>query len=319
MHESQTPKDRLAYTGDFEVLIRHVTEAYDVGEPVSHGVIEVGYEDCNVVIETSRGKYLAKMFAKTRKPAEVARYTEIMQRVIEAGVSHPGLLTTTGGNITYTENGISLVLMQFIEGKTFFELDRSPDDSECRAILEQAAKINAVDYEPPYLFDSWAIPNIESMFEKVQRFIEPGDLSLVVQTIERYKAIPVNELPHSLVHGDFTKTNILKADDGKVYILDFSVANRYPRIQELAVIAANLLHDNVTTLQNRCEKVVNEYSQFVELTEQERKHLPAYALAGVAMEFMGAHQEKYLNGNDTEETAYWLNLGRNGLRDSLLK
>ena len=40
----------------------------------------------------------------------------------------------------------------------------------------------------------------------------------------------------------------------------------------------------------------------------------AYALAGVAMEFMGSHQEKFIKGNVTEETDYWLNLGRTGLR-----
>ncbi|QQS18302.1 hypothetical protein IPL68_06815 [Candidatus Saccharibacteria bacterium] len=67
-------------------------------------------------------------------------------------------------------------------------------------------------------------------------------------------------------------------------------------------------------LEQKCVKVADEYSGFNPLTEQERKHLPVYALAGVAMEFMGAHQEKYINGNDTEETDYWLSLGRDGLR-----
>mgnify|MGYP001584385865 FL=1 len=32
------------------------------------------------------------------------------------------------------------------------------------------------------------------------------------------------------------------------------------------------------------------------------------------MEFLGAHQEKYINGYDTEETDFWMNLGRNGLK-----
>ena len=53
------------------------------------------------------------------------------------------------------------------------------------------------------------------------------------------------------------------------------------------------------------------------LTAGERRHLYTYALAGVVMEFMGSHQEKYINGNDTEETQYWLNLGRQGLRKEL--
>lgn len=318
MTEFRTPTDRLAYTGDLAPLVERVAEAYGVGTPTSHSVVEVGYEDCNVIIDTEQDRFLAKMFAKTRKPEEITRYTDIMQKVVEAGVDHPELMTANG-NIVYVDSGVSLVLMRFIEGKTFFELDRAPDDSERRALLEQAAKINAIDYEPPYLFDSWAIPNISEMFEKVKQYIEPDDVALVEQVIVKYRAIPVNELPHGFVHGDFTKTNILKSDHGEIYVLDFSVANRYPRLQELAVIAANLLHDNDTSLEERCRVVADEYSKFSELTEAERQHLSAYALAGVAMEFMGAHQEKFINGNDTDETDYWLNLGRAGLRQALIK
>lgn len=321
MTETHKPTDRLVYTGDLKPLIGGIAEAYGVGVPISHSVVEVGYEDCNVIIETDQDRYLAKMFAKTRKPEEVIRYTDIMQKVVAAGVNHPELIATGSGKIVHTESGVSLVLMRFIEGKTFFDLDRAPRRSERHTILEQAAKINAIDYEPPYLFDSWAIPNIGNMFERVKQFIEPDDLVLVEQAMAQYNAIPVSELPHAFVHGDFTKTNILRDNDGNIYVLDFSVANRYPRIQELAVIAANLLHDkdDTITLRDRCAQVADEYGQFAELTESERRHLPAYALAGVAMEFMGAHQEKFINGNDTEETDYWLDLGRSGLHKALRK
>ena len=315
----QKPIDRLAYSGDLEPVIDRLCANYGVGTPASSSVIEVGYEDCNVIVETDQNKYLAKMFAKSRTAEEIARYTTTMQRVVGAGVHHPELLTTSSGEVVYTDTRITLVLMRFVEGKTFFELDRAPDAHERKAVLEQAAKVNSIDYKPTYLFDSWAIPNIRAMFDKVRQFVEPDDLKLVEQAMARYEAIPVDDLPHAFVHGDFTKTNVLKGNDGKMYILDFSVANWYPRIQELAVIAANLLHDkdDGSSLEERCQLVADEYSEFSRLTEDERKYLPAYALAGVAMEFMGAHQEKHINGNDTEETDYWLNLGRNGLRSSL--
>ncbi|MGB2786786.1 MAG: phosphotransferase [Candidatus Saccharimonadaceae bacterium] len=319
MSEQQKPTDRLVYTGDLEPVIDRLCAAYDVGIPASSSVIEVGYEDCNVVVETSQDKYLAKMFAKTRTAEEIERYTTTMQKVVDAGVHHPELLTTSSGEVVYTDSGITLVLMRFIEGKTFFELDQAPDAEERKAVLEQASRVNGIDYKPTYLFDSWAIPNIRAMFDKVRQFVEPDDLKLVEQAMARYEAIPVDDLPHAFVHGDFTKTNVLKGNDGKVYILDFSVANWYPRIQELAVIAANLLHDgsDSSSLEDRCNLVAGEYSRFNALTAEERQHLPDYALAGIAMEFMGAHQEKHINGNDTDETDYWLKLGRAGLRKAL--
>ncbi len=209
--------------------------------------------------------------------------------------------------------------MDFIDGKSFFDLDRAPTRNELRKIVEQAGKINRIDYHPPYIFDSWAIPNIQTMFERVRQFIQPKDLGLVEKAMQQYAEIPLDKLPQCFVHGDFTKANVMKGDDGKIYILDFSVSNWYPRIQELAVIAANLLHDKTgsASLKEETEVVADEYSKFNLLTTEERRCLYPYALAGVAMEFMGAHSEKYLHGNDTKEADYWLELGRNGLRREL--
>lgn len=238
-----------------------------------------------------------------------------MERVVRAGVHHPELLPTKTNKTVYGDSGLALVLMRFIEGKSFLELDRSPSNEERRAVLEQAAMINGIDYEPSYLFDSWAIPNIHTLFEKVKQYITPEDISLVERVAAKYDAIPLDDLPRCFVHGDLIKSNVIKGDDGEMYILDFSAANSYPRIQELAVITANLLHDNSEeALEQKCEQVADEYSEFNSLTDLERQHLPAYALAGMAMEFMGAYQEKYMNGNDTEENEYWLSLGREGLR-----
>ncbi len=315
----KTPIDRLDYSGELSPVVDRVCVAYEIGQPTNFSVIETGYEDCNVIIETPKDKFVAKFFSKGRSQDDIARYTTIMEKAVEAGVNHPPLMKTGNENIVYTDNqanGISLVLMKFIEGKSFIELGRVPNSDERGTVIEQAVKVNSIDYHPTYLFDSWAIPNIKVMFEKVKKFLQSEDLKLVEQVITQYSEIPVDTLPHCFVHGDFTKANILKGDDGKIYILDFSVANWYPRIQELSVIVANLLHDkdNPSTLHERIDLVLNEYDRLKPLTDEERKYIYPYALAGVAMEFLGAHQEKYINGNDTEETDFWMNLGRNGLK-----
>ena len=313
MPEQPKPTDRLEYDGDLSEVINDLASAYGIGEVGSFDAIEIGYEDCNVAIETESGKYVTKIFAKTRSQQDIDRYAAIMKRVVEAGVSHPELLVTKEGTSVANTKGLSAVLMPFVQGKTFYELDRAPGDIERQGVIEQAKKINAIDYHPKYLFDSWAIPNIREMLEKVRQFVTPDDLLLAEEAVKNYEAIPVDSLPHAFVHGDLTKANVMKAEDGKICIFDFSVANWYPRIQELAVIVANLLHDEDSdrSLQDTCEIVAHEYGS---LTDEERQHLPAYALAGIAMEFLGAHQEKYINGIDTKETAYWLELGQAGLK-----
>jgi Ser/Thr protein kinase RdoA (MazF antagonist) len=318
MHEEQGPTDRLAYALDLESFARKICAAYNIGRFRQFSVIETGIEDCNVIVETDKGKFLAKMFAKTRTAQDIQRYVGIMQRVVEAGVHHPQVISTKNGMPIYSDNGVSLALMCFIEGKTFLELDRSPNDGERMAVLEEAAKINQINYHPAYFFDSWAVPNIGAMYERVKRYVERNDLRLIEQVIEQYQEVPVGELPHCFVHGDFTKANVVKADSGRIYILDFSVANWYPRIQEIAVISANLLQDDDghRPLWETCKMTVDEYSKLNPLTVLEWQHAYSYALAALAMDFMGAHQEKYVEEHGSSEMDYWLNLGRTGLRNA---
>jgi Ser/Thr protein kinase RdoA (MazF antagonist) len=320
---TKTPLDRLDYRGDLGPVVERLAEAYGIGTPAEYSVIERGYEDCNVIVRTSRGKYVAKMFAKYRSKAVIDRYRVIMEKVVQAGVNHPRLQETSGGETVFAygpEGGISMVLMDFVEGRSFQEMDRVPNEEERKAVLEQATKVNAIDHHPSYLSDSWAIPNIGESYQKVKKFIGPDDLKLVDRVLDRYGEIPIDELPHCFVHGDFTKGNVLKGNDGKIYILDFSVSNWYPRIQELSVIAANLFHEegDGASLRDRVEYIMNVYGASNPLALVEKRYLYDYALAGVVMEFFGAHQEKFLNGNDTEETEYWMRLGREGLRRELV-
>src|SRR3990167_10769393 len=116
--EKQTPLDRLNYSGELGVVIDRLAGVYDIGKPTNFSVIGIGYEDCNVVIETPDGKYVAKIFSKDRNPEAITRYSTIMEKAVEAGVNHPPLIKTADGGVIYSDseaNGISMVLMKFVE------------------------------------------------------------------------------------------------------------------------------------------------------------------------------------------------------------
>ncbi len=68
--EYALPAGRLDYSGDLTPIINDICRTYEIGEPSGFSIIEVGYEDCNVIIETQQDKFMAKMFAKTREPDE---------------------------------------------------------------------------------------------------------------------------------------------------------------------------------------------------------------------------------------------------------
>lgn len=313
---------RIVYHGPIENVLDHIVDVFQLSPLISHEVISIGYEDCNIRINTVDGNYLAKIFSTKRTTEIIHRYAEIMTRAMDIGVHHPTLHRTKNHDLVFTDkeaNNISLVLMDFIEGITYLEKGSTPTSQELDSILEDAYRINTIPYHPSFLFDAWAIPHIHEMYERTKIFIAKIDQKLIEEAIRRYEAIPLKKLPHCLVHGDLTKANVLKGNDGIVYLLDFSVTNWNPRIQELAIIVENLLfsEQNPTSIKERSELVLEKYHRLNPLTDEERMFLPSYALAGAAMEFMGAHQEKFLKGNDTEETAYWLDLGRRSLRQEL--
>jgi Ser/Thr protein kinase RdoA (MazF antagonist) len=144
--EHKAPTNRLNYTGDLTPVIQDVCRAYELDTPKGFSVIEVGYEDCNVIIDTDNDRFLAKMFAKFRTPEDIERYVNTIQKVLEADVNHPELVKTPTGEAVYENHGIVLALLKFVAGKTFYDLNRAPNDEERTAIIKQATIINRIDY-----------------------------------------------------------------------------------------------------------------------------------------------------------------------------
>ncbi len=58
----KTPIDRLNYSGNLGPVVGRLCVAYEIGQPTDFSVIETGYEDCNVIIETPENKFVAKIF-----------------------------------------------------------------------------------------------------------------------------------------------------------------------------------------------------------------------------------------------------------------
>ncbi len=108
---------------------------------------------------------------------------------------------------------------------------------------------------------------------------------------------------------------MIRANDGQIYILDFSVSSWYPRVQELAVLFCDLFF-NPTDPSNFPQLYADgiaEYQKSIQLTDQEIFVLPLYTKVAHAMHIICANYEKAVNGNNSKENDSWLQLGENGL------
>jgi Ser/Thr protein kinase RdoA (MazF antagonist) len=297
-------------------LVAHVAAEYRLGGVVDWSVLTTGYEDCNIDLRTKQMRLVVKVFA-TGRPAGIAgRTAGVIEAVRDAGVRHPRLHADAAGDDVHSYDGHHLLVMDFAPGRTFYDLGRPPDQTELTRLVEQAVRIHACEARPEPVFDSWAIANLVPLAEQVGDLLDACQRRLVDDAISAMAAVRFWSLPVTLIHADLTAGNVLLGPGGELTVLDFALANRWPRLQELAVIAASLMHDSPGTLPARLEAVARLYSAAgpAPLTPEEEAALPAFGRAAAAMELLGGLNQ-WRQGNRGPETDSLIDLGTAGLRD----
>lgn len=317
--ENVAPKhpfqERINYQGGLTPLLQNVCGSFGIGEYQALEVIPAGYEDFNLAMQTDRGKFFVKIFASSRSGEDCDRYVEIINKVVQAGVSHPRLLGPLF-QASIDDKKDRLCVMEFVEGQTFFDLRELPTQEEQQQIIEQAALINQINLKPTPLYDSWAVTSFPREYESKSQHLNPEDKPFVDASLQEFRTVDLIQLPHAFVHGDIIETNVMRGADGKIWILDFAVANYYPRIQEFAVVISHLLFDaDPQTFRENYKRALEQYQEHIPLTEEEIKALDIFIRAAFAMELLSSNFEKKVKNNNSAENEHFLELGRIGLRN----
>ncbi len=310
---------RINYQGALKPFLQQVCKNFSIGEYNTHEIVPIGYEDFNLFVVTNKGKYFVKVFGSFRSKDECSRYVGIMENALKAGVSHPLLFKSNQGylyELSKNELTDRICVMQYIDGKIFYELQTTPTAEEKRFIIKQAALINKINIKPSLVYDHWAITSFLKEYKEKSGYLNKEDKKLIEPMVDLYNSLSIDNLPHCFVHGDITKTNTMKSANGDIYILDFAVANYYPRIQELAVILCDLFFDpkNPNEFPKNYDLALSEYQNYISLTADELKKLPNYVKLAHTMHILLANYEKAANKNSSSENEYFLGIGRIGLK-----
>jgi len=321
MASDQDFQKRIGYSGDLKPLLISILSRYDFGEYVDYEIKNNGYEDFNLILHTSQKTVFLKCFASWRSKKDCQRYVEMIETArVKGEVRTPTLYENKQKDfLTGVEiegETINLAIMQFLDGGNIWESMQPISIDEQAEIIRQAARINLCEYRPIYSKDSWAIINASATYLQNKKHIDSSDKLTIENLLDQLGKVNIDALPHSFVHGDMRSTNVMRHNDGQIYIIDFSVANWYPRIIELAVLFSDILFDpdNLDGFNKKYEWVIDEYRRAgISLSFLERDLLPLFIKLGHAMSIIGSSSIAATNYISKDENEHWRTLGRIGL------
>lgn len=123
-------RERITYDGDLEQVLFRIISDYKLGQFDSYSIVEFGFEDLNIKLKTTTANFLVKIYSKNRTTSEIVRNADILRQVKDSGVRHPEIYLDTSGKLLHTDeiSGLQMVVMEFVEGQTFYQMGSVPTD-----------------------------------------------------------------------------------------------------------------------------------------------------------------------------------------------
>lgn len=309
--------ERINLKTDLSKLSEIICQKYDLGKYLSEEIILVGYEDFNFILITDKGKFCIKVFNKERTFEDVKKYIDRIRLANTLEINTPKVYKHNKDILCEIElDGVNfrLCVFEYVNGKSFYDLNEIPNEKEIKNIIYQMAHIHNAKLESKFIYDKWTITNFVKEYEEKGKYLDSKYNEIFLSLLKRLKDVKLDNLPTSFVHGDIISSNVMKDNNGKLWIIDFAVSNYLPRIVDLAVTSCNLClnpDDKYKTIEST-RMILDEYQKYNKLTDYELECFPLfYDLANA----MGILQISYLSslGETSKEDEFWLTESEKGL------
>lgn len=273
--------DRINLNTELSIISKKICNMYGLGEYLSDTVIAVGYEDFNYILETSTGKYCVKIFSEERKDKDCKNYIDRIELAELTDINTPKLYKINGESeciIEVEDVKYRLCLFDYINGNSFFDLGTSPNEDEIKEIVRQMANIHKQQLNSGVIYDKWAIVNFIEEFEDKKQYLNEQDYKKINELLINFKKVDIKKLPYAFIHGDIIKSNVMKDNDEKIWIIDFGSSNYSPRIVDLVVSSSDLClsSESIKKTKSKIKILLKEYDKYNKLTDYEKEVFPIF-------------------------------------------
>jgi Ser/Thr protein kinase RdoA (MazF antagonist) len=303
---------RTNFTLPVDQLFKHIARTYPISDVVDIEPIVEGYEDANIILTTSAGKYVLKLFSLDRSIENIRSYVRVLSEAAEIGVPVTKLVEGEAGALGLLKNGDDAtycILTEFFEGTNFQNV--VPSMQDIVQVTEYVSKLNQLIFPVTECYDSWGNKNLVTEFEKHKQSLSKGVRNKVESIVDECRLVEASRLSRAVIHGDMQRKHVLKRGVGEYCILDFGCMSCDAKVYELSTylawfcLAPNTwdMHREIT------DAVVSVYQNTHHLNPYELSLLKSLTRASYASYYMTTSL-MIESGDKGRETAEWHNLAK---------
>lgn len=294
---------------DFEDFIKITAKEYPVGKIFSYSPILEGYEDANIRLSTTKGKFVLKIFANEKTLDQIQSYVAILIKAKEKDIPLPVLLEGNQGYFSTFFDGqytIYYFYTHLFIGKNFDIF--TPNTTEIAEVTDILANFNRINQPVADTYDSWGSKYIAKEYAENEKEIPLEIQQLILPVVQGMKKLNTSHFSKSVIHGDLQRKHVLMNKQSNYCILDLGCMRYDAKVYDLSIFLAwfCLGEDTWKEKEKILEIVMKRYTVVHKLSNEELKSLPLLIKSSY-----GAYLLKTAilikNGDTSDETREWFN------------
>lgn len=296
----------------FEEFLEEVKKSYNFKDIYWYTPILEGYENANIKIDTDKGAFVIKIFAKEVSEQQAKDNVHVITEGRKNNIPLTKLLEGGKGflqKIHQSKTDLYYVLMEFFDAPNFE--NQTVHDSDIHQVTEYIARLNSFTFPVVSTYDSWGNKNLIKEYEKHKERVSTEVYDAIAQVMEDLSKIDFTGFSESVIHGDLQRKHVLKNKKGEYCILDLGCMRNDARVFDLSIHIAwfCMCYDTWDRRDTILKDVLETYKKIHPLTDTEIYSLPTLTQAAYAAYYLTT---SFLiqDGDDSEETLVWHNAGK---------
>src|SRR6185437_2055635 len=203
-------------------VLHEIARHYELGRIEQSRLITQGYDDLNALLVCEQGRFVAKIFNKSKELAIVKDHLRVQTALATRHLPVPRILTVNGAGLFRLAGRFQetfVCVSEFFAGENFVEVPPQRDDM--LAIARFLAELHQLPFAITPSYDSWGTLNLPGEFARKQTLVSEETRRLVAPLADAIANIRLCEAHRRIIHGDLQRKHVLKNDRGHYCILDF--------------------------------------------------------------------------------------------------